>query len=481
MRISQLIAARAIPGFDAVLTGPITAAEGSNNPFLIRLGTRVVDDKTFAQSHTNVESFYIQDGFKLARNLQLNAGFRWDLQQSYGQGDKLYLKLNSLRDTLEPRVGLIWDFTGKGKGKLFTNYARFVETPIPLEVNIRAGSENSATTKAFNVSGYSAPAGATIVPGVSSSLLVGAINSGSHPTPVDPDLKPQTVDEATAGVEYEIIRNLTVGFRGIYRAQGTVIEDGSPDDGASFFIFNPGESASERQACASASGCFGRARRYYRALEFTATKRFLNTYQFIASYVYSSLIGNYEGLLRNDKDNASSSPNITSLFDLVSLLDNTYGRLPNDRPHQFKFNGSYQTPLRLMVSGNFNGQSGIPLNQLIPHFAYGNNEGFAVPRGTAVAPVEAPGHIRAGGARTPVLWNLDLGGYYPIRLAENCQLSFQMNWFNVLNSQRAVKQDETFLINSSIFGVPPIPNPFYGTGRIFQYPSSLMLGVKLSF
>ena len=62
-----------------------------------------------------------------------------------------------------------------------------------------------------------------------------------------------------------------------------------------------------------------RARRYYRALEFTATKRFTNNYQFIASYVYSSLIGNYEGLFRND--NGQSDPNITSLFDLVSLLE----------------------------------------------------------------------------------------------------------------------------------------------------------------
>ena len=64
-----------------------------------------------------------------------------------------------------------------------------------------------------------------------------------------------------------------------------------------------------------------RARRYYRAIEFTATKRFSNNYQFIASYVFSSLIGNYEGLFRND--NGQSDPNITSLFDLVSLLQRT--------------------------------------------------------------------------------------------------------------------------------------------------------------
>jgi outer membrane receptor protein involved in Fe transport len=478
-RVSQLVAAGAVPGFTAVQNGPITAAEGSNNPFLIRLSTRVLDVKTLAQSHTDVESFYLQDGYQLASGLQLNVGFRWDLQQAYGQGDKLYLKLNSLRDNLEPRVGLIWDFTGKGKGKLFINYARFIEVPIPLRINVLAGSENSGSFKDLFVNRYAAPAGATIVPGVASSLLVGALNTPAHVTPIDSDLKPQTVNEATVGIEYEIVKDLTLGFRGLYRAQGSVIEDGSPDDGRSFFIFNPGESASERQACASASGCFGRARRYYRALEFTATKRFSKKYQFIASYVYSSLLGNYEGLYRND--NGQAVPNLTSLFDLVSLLANVYGRLPNDRPHQFKISGSYQTPWGLMISGNFNGQSGTPLNQLIPHFAYGNNEGFAVPRGTAVAPIDAPGGISAGRTRTPTWWNMDIGAAYPIQLKGDLKLNFQINWFNVLNSQRTIRQDETFLINSSISGVPPIPNPFYGTGTIFQSPSSLMLGVKLQF
>lgn len=478
-RVAQLVAPGAVPGFTAVLNAPITAAEGSNNPFLVRLSTRVLDVKTFVQAHTNVESFYLQDGYQLTRDLQVNVGFRWDLQQAYGQGDKLYLKLNSLRDNLEPRLGLSWDFSGKGRGKLFINYARFIETPIPLRLNVSAGSENSGSFKDFFVNRYAAPASATIVPGVASSLLVGALNTPAHTTPIDADLKPQSVNEATAGIEYEVAKDLIVGFRGLYRAQGSVIEDGSPDDGQSFFIFNPGESASERRACASASGCFGRGRRYYRALEFTATKRFSNKYQFITSYVYSSLIGNYEGLYRND--NGQALPNLTSLFDLVSLLANVYGRLPNDRAHQFKFSGSYQTSWRLLLSGNFSGQSGTPLNQLIPHFAYGNNEGFAVPRGTAVAPRDAPGGISAGRTRTPTLWNLDVGVSYPIQLKENLQLRFQMNWFNVLNSQRAIKQDETFLINSSISGVPPIPNPFYGNGTIFQYPSSLMLGVKFQF
>ena len=64
-------------------------------------------------------------------------------------------------------------------------------------------------------------------------------------TPADPDPKPQTVNEFAGGVEYEAINELVFGVRGVYRAQDSVIEDGSFDEGNTFFLFNPGESATE--------------------------------------------------------------------------------------------------------------------------------------------------------------------------------------------------------------------------------------------
>jgi hypothetical protein len=272
------------------------------------------------------------------------------------------------------------------------------------------------------------------------------------------------------------MRDLTLGARGVYRAQGDVIEDGSFDDGDTYFIFNPGRRApgtTEEIACTTPGiGCFGHARRYYRALELTATKRFTHNWQLIGSYVFSSLTGNYEGLFRND--NGQSDPNITSLFDLVSLLKNTYGRLPNDRPHQFKLDGTYQTPFKLMLSSSLRVQSGIPFDQLIPHPVYGNNEGFAVPRGTAVNPI-------TGSNRTPVTYNIDFGAYYPIVFSEHRQLRFQFDWFNVTNAQRAIRQDTTYQINSGATGIAPVLNPFYGQGTIFQFPSALRLGVKFQF
>jgi outer membrane receptor protein involved in Fe transport len=469
----------------------ITTAQAFGNPFIIRNTTRVRDFQLTGGTYTNVESFYAGDDWKFAKNFQLSFGLRWDYQQSYGNDNSTYLKFNNFDDNVAPRFGFIWDFTGKGRGKLFANYAQFIEAPIPLDVNVRAGGGDVQTDKNFNVNRLNAPAGALIVPGVST----GATNLGSDATPADIGLKPQSIREFTFGAEYEVGGDVTIGTRGIYRAMVNVIEDGSFDDGDTYFIFNPGRigpGTTEENACAGdpatgrAPQCFGRAQRFYRAVEFTATKRFTNNFQFIASYVFSSLIGNYEGLFRND--NGQSDPNITSLFDLQSLLANTYGRLPNDRPHQFKFNGSYRTPWKLLLSGNFYAQSGVPFNQLIPHPIYGNNEGFFVQRGTAIVPTVSasepgfPNIVESiGSNRSPTTMNLDLGVYYPIKVGEGKELRLTGDWFNVFNSQRAVTLDQTFSINSGVTGVPAVVNPFWGSALLVQAPSAFRFGAKFTF
>jgi len=532
-------------GFTAnAITGTLTQNEFFNNPFLIRNNTRVRAFTLNAQTRSDVQSFYIQDDYKVMSNLQISVGGRWDLQQGYGNNDVKYFSLNNLWHDFQPRIGFSWDPSKNGKSKIFANYARFVETPLPLDINVRAGSEDSQTDKNFQADRLDAVLGATLVPGIRAfgtcqslsnpavnvpcnnpdgsrnadsylpgsylALTSGAVNLGAERTPIDAGIKPQTVNEFTLGFEHQLKSNLSFGVRGIYRAQGSVIEDGSFDDGDTYFLFNPGEPIqpgpggefgnTEYQACNNPDvGCFGRARRYYRGLEFTLNRRFANNFGYQASYVYSSLIGNYEGLFRND--NGQSDPNITSLFDLVSLLAGSYGRLPNDRPHQFKFNGSYQTPWKLMISGNFYMQSGIPFNALIPHPVYGNNEGFCQdltplgsplgfvcnPRGTAIVP-DTRSFGGAGGMesaigsnRSPTTWNLDLGFYYPIKFSENKQLKLTADWFNVTNSQRAVTLDQTYLINSGASGVAPVANPFFGSGAVFQYPSALRIGAKFSF
>ena len=130
---------------------PITADQALNNPFLVRTTTRVRDFTLNASTETDVQSFYVQDDWRVARNLQFNIGVRWDFQQARGNEGVTYLKLNNWWHNLQPRLGFSWDPKGQGKSKIFANYARFIETPIPLDINVRAGSENSQTDKNFNV------------------------------------------------------------------------------------------------------------------------------------------------------------------------------------------------------------------------------------------------------------------------------------------------------------------------------------------
>ncbi|MFL6335151.1 MAG: TonB-dependent receptor domain-containing protein, partial [Pyrinomonadaceae bacterium] len=217
-RVQQLIDANALAGTGITAVNTGTVSVSPTNPFLL---LDVVRARNFQLNtggefvNTDVESFYLQDDFKVSRNVQLNLGVRWDYQQAHSLGGFSYIKLNDFTANLQPRLGFIWDFTGQGRGKVYANFARFVETPIPLDLNVRASGNAIQSDYNLNVSRLNGnPTGATVVSNFG--------NLGGDATPIDPGLSPQTVDEYTAGIEYEVVKDLALGFRGIYRAQDNV-------------------------------------------------------------------------------------------------------------------------------------------------------------------------------------------------------------------------------------------------------------------
>ena len=108
-------------------------------------------------------------------------------------------------------------------------------------------------------------------------------------------------------------------------------------------------------------------------------------------------------------------------------------------------------------------------------------------RGTAIVPdlsaINGNSGVSSaiGSNRSPTTWNLDLGFYYPIKFSESKELRFTADWFNVTNTQCAIGSDQTYSITTGVAGMPNVPNPFYGSGQIFQYPSALRLGRKFTF
>jgi outer membrane receptor protein involved in Fe transport len=435
-----------------------------------------------ADTRTKVHSFYVQDTWKVVPSLTLNLGVRWELprvepdEQSKARlladpnfGRDYFFKFTKFWENAAPRLGFAWDFTRVGKGKIYGSYSRFFLSNIPLDLNARAAT--GETLIRYTYDGPNA-----------TGNLTGITAFGAAPTLVDPDLKQPYVEEATGGIEYELFDNFAVGARYVWRNLGRTIEDGSFDGGNTYFIMNPGESLTGRTPYVgpvdifltpdlsslthfdNTTIAFPTAIRRYRAVEITATKRFSNHYQYVASYTWSKLNGNYEGLYRNDS--GQLDPNITSLFDLPELLYNTNGRLNNDRPHQFKLDGSYDWDFGLTAGLSFRAMSGTPVSLLGPSPAYGDGQAYLAPRGS--------------GGRTPVITNTDLHVAYSRTLGERYRGQIIFDVFNVMNQQKAVEVDQLYRLDLGELSQAPV-NPYFGRGTFFQYPISMRIGLKFSF
>lgn len=253
-------------------------------------------------------------------------------------------------------------------------------------------------------------------------------------TPVEPDLKAQSSDEFSAGAEYNVFSDAKVGLFYQKRWQNHIIEDMSRDGGASYFIANPCRGIAQEFPCAE---------RNFDAVQLVFSKLYKDHWLARASYQWSSLRGNISGLFK--PETGQLDPNITSEFDLPSLLVNRIGALPADRTHEIKlFAGAdYPVNQRFSVDGGLalNTRSGSPTNYLGSHKVYGRGESFLLTRGS--------------GDRMPWRTDLNLNLTGAMKLGQSGKLALTIEAFNLFNAQRAVSQDQIYANDDEIV---PIEN-----------------------
>jgi outer membrane receptor for Fe3+-dicitrate len=434
---------------------------------------------------------YFQDSWKVTPYLTLNLGVRYELQDVQNRFNETAFKLNK---NWAPRLGFIWDLTKNGKSKLYANYGRFYEN-VPQDINIRAfGGEvqcfcyNFSSDPADYLQDPNAPA--------RQSLLGGA-------EPVDPNLKGQYIDEVLGGFEYEVAPNFVLGTKFTYRTLGRAIEDFLVDpENGTYAIANLGEGTLGKTIYFYdyvGSAPAPKATRKNYSWEVTARKRFSNNWQFLASYVWQKLEGNYDGLFQNST--GQLDPNINSAFDYADFLINAQGRLSAERQHQLKFDGSYQ------FSGALDGlnigfstwyYSGLPLNAYGFSQAYNNWEYYLAPRGSV--------------GRGPADWEADLHVSYPIKVGERSRINVIADIFNLFNRQAIAQYDERYNLTSDdvCAGIPNglcngdgglqyVPNSINPVGQLsdpratatnpdylkkgtaFTQPRSIRIGVRFTF
>jgi hypothetical protein len=477
-----------------------------------------------ASVQTLTLSAFLQDSWELDRYFTINGGMRWDYEQLGGTGDDAPI---TIPDEFAPRLGFSFDPTGRGRARLFASWGLFYES-VPLDINQRSFSreglvfrqvDDAGNPICWDAAGSPLPGGAppdcTYDPYTAFdqdgdgqfSPEEQTIYGGSDSL-VANNLSGQFHEEFVVGGEVEVMPNWVAGLQGVSRRLGRVIEDISPDGGNSFFIANPGindcdvapeyrealtDSCSPNGSYDTNATVFPEPTRTYMGLVLSVRKRLADHSQLLASYTYSRTFGDYPGLYAPDNDQLD--PNLSSQYDLVELLPNRLGLLPNDHTHSLKVAGSYElgglAPAMkgLTVGLAYHGESGSPYSVLGRHRYYGRLESFVLPRGTGC------GDNDAEECRTPFTHEFDASVGYDIPITSAIKLNFNVTVFNFLNFQEAILVDQEFTSDvvlpaaegtrrsevTNIDGEPVTVNPTFGEARLRQAPASVRLGARLTF
>ncbi|HEX8953356.1 MAG TPA: TonB-dependent receptor, partial [Polyangia bacterium] len=146
---------------------------------------------------------YLRDSYNVGfiPGLTLNAGVRWEAQQVQGADGSTQI---GIYDNWAPRVGAIYDFTRKGRGKIFASYGWFYES-IPMDINDRSFSGEGAI--------LAATPGGTCMPNMQgiydlstckpTNMITNAGISGGTYSSVAPSLKGMYSQEVVAGIQYD--------------------------------------------------------------------------------------------------------------------------------------------------------------------------------------------------------------------------------------------------------------------------------------
>jgi hypothetical protein len=390
--------------------------------------TYVKGEPLHAEPETENTSGYIQGSIRPTENFTINLGLRWEEQEIGNSGG---LVAADIDDNYAPRIQMTWDPSSDGSSKVYASFGRYFES-IPADINVRSFG-NEAICFCYNFS--SDPNVTAALPddrtGYRTALLGG-------PTPVDPDLEGQYLDEYLLGYEREVGNNLTLGIQGTYRELGQVIEDFLVDAvNGQYAIANPGQGLGRTIYFYDYVAVAGsEANREYTSVEVSARKRFTAGWQVYASYLWSELEGNYDGVFQ--ASTGQLDPNINSAFDYADFFINADGKLSNDREHSLKFNGSYTfqegAADDLTIGASAYWRSGTPLTAYGYSFGYSNWEYYLTPRGSL--------------GRNPDDYELNLHVDYPFKFGNGREISVIVDVFNVLNRQALTTYDQRYNLES---------------------------------
>jgi hypothetical protein len=474
-------------------------------------------------------ALFIQDSWQATPKLHVLYGLRADSQAIYGGDGQKYIDFK-FKDMTAPRLGLTFDPNGDGKSKYSASFGRYYES-IPMDLNQRAGSVEGFVyfkrkvtdeSQLFQVPTLSdlLDANNQRMPGVSGYRVI-----GGQKTEVDPAIKPQSVEEIALGYERQFTPAWKAAAKWKYRYLKSFIEDFSFDFGSHYVLGNPGQRGLGTKPAQvqdydypgqDVTLDFPKPVRDYRELVLSMDKaKGGDSWSFSAALTFATNTGNVAGL--DSPLNGQADPNISSTYDLPTLMRNTYGPLPNTPRYNFQATGSYDLGLGFEAGLRFLYRAGTAISALGPDLGalthqtdgngdpipgtyyayngqflhdgnYGNSEALQEPRGSR------------GTTPDVARFDLHLSWTSASLGSRQAKISAFLDIYNLFNEQTVLTVNQNKQYQYLVTGAPATangtltgPNDPNTTGYIaldnpgflrptsFQAPRSLQLGVRLSF
>ncbi len=376
---------------------------------------------------------FARDSWTVFDRATVNFGVRYD-QQTLGS-ERVAANITT-RNEIAPHVGLVYDFAGNGRSRVFFQYSRAFQT-LPLGLLERRYPEASevgavrktrATGSGAGCDPINQPADVTgnCLDNLSTDNFQ-ALSDATNPNQTyrarggaigaAATLWGQSQDEFAVGGEYLLFEGAKAGVTYIRRQLVDVIDTVGLDESGAVFLANPG---------VGGAAALPTATRDYDGLTVSFSKSFSHGWLAFAAYTWSSLKGNYAGL--------GAAGNDTTAFDSPSGSVNQSGSLPLDVTHVLRLHGAKEFELSARWSLNlglgYEGRSGASVSYLA-----------ASPNGTLDA-VQL--FARGSGGRLPWVHRIDARAGASVKLGTAQVLSFSLDLFNLFNFQSPISYDERF-------------------------------------
>ena len=294
--------------------------------------------------------WYLQDSWKITKNITIKPGVRFDWAQMRNYRDDVISEFL----TTSPRLNLVWDITGDGKTVFRAGYNRYVDTGY-LMLSDFVGKGLETETYEYN-------------PATGEYDIFVRSAGGDSGVIVKDNLTAPHTDEISLQLEREVFTDFSLGINALWRETKHVFEDDEANliwnrEGTDVIGYKNGD-----ETYIWSLGTPKEAWRRYWAMEIVARKNFSNNWQMNASYTYSRSEGAPDTL-------------ITSFLDNPRQNEYWWSFTGYDIRHRLKIDGSYHLPYGIELGGSFWWTTGAPYSKFVPNAYWGGYNNYDYNRG----------------------------------------------------------------------------------------------------